>query len=301
MIYEARFIKDKEGLSLNRILLDNAYGTTSVDLNEINQLRKLAQDFRWNQYYDLSEEIGKQLFELLNGDSETLSRAIKEADDYNKTLQVIVMTEELTTNLPFELLYYDNFLVPSRRIHLTRQVSDRGIKSEPKPAARPLRILFMVCSPSDISPVLEFEKEEEAILEATKDLPVEIDVEDTGSLEGLGELLATNEYDIIHLTGHADIDNNGKPFFWMEDEEGLGVKVKPQELWEKLKLNLPRLIFLSGCRSGEVSGYFATISFAHSLVLGHVSVALGWGLPVSNEAARFASEKLYFEPLFSNK
>ncbi|PXF53672.1 MAG: hypothetical protein C4B56_02030 [Candidatus Methanophagaceae archaeon] len=153
----------------------------------------------------------------------------------------------------------------------------------------------MACSPHDVYPVLEFEKEEDTIFEVTRDLPVEIDVEDTGSLEGLGEWLATNKYDVVHITGHADIDKEGNPFFWMEDEEGLSVQVTPLQLWEKLRLNMPRLVFLSGCRTGEAPEHVAALSFAHHLVAGHVSTVIGWGLPVSDTGARCAAKTLYFD------
>jgi hypothetical protein len=48
----------------------------------------------------------------------------------------------------------------------------------------------MACSPQDVSPVLEFEKEEDTILAVTEKFPIEITIEDSGSLEGLGEQLA---------------------------------------------------------------------------------------------------------------
>ncbi|GAH66891.1 unnamed protein product, partial [marine sediment metagenome] len=153
----------------------------------------------------------------------------------------------------------------------------------------------MACSPEGTSPILEFEKEEDVVYDVTKDLPVEIDVEDTGSLDGLGERLAQEEYDIIHLSGHADIDEQGVPFFWMEDEEGLPVKVTPSQLWDKLNLNLPRLLFLSGCRTGETPPHVAASSFAHHLVVNHCSTCLGWGLPVSDTGASFAAKQLYFD------
>ncbi|MDI6810362.1 MAG: CHAT domain-containing protein [archaeon] len=296
VIYQAEFqyTKDKEGLSLTRTLPDGARDTSPVNLKEIYRLEELSRDFRWNQSKDLSRQIGEELFAILNGDRQTLIRALKGADDYGKQLQVILRTEGSVSNLPFELLYHNNSLVPSR-IHLIRQVSDWGIRRKPEPENRPLRVLFMACSPIDVYPVLEFEKEEDTIFEVTKDLPVEIDVEDTGSLEGLGELLTTKEYDVVHLTGHADIDKESKPFFWMEDEEGLPVRVTPSQLWDKLSLNLPRLVFLSGCRTGEAPEHIAAMSFAHQLVAGHVSTVIGWGLPVSDAGARLAAETLYFE------
>jgi len=298
VVYQAEFQytqeKDKEELSLTRILPDGTQDTSPVDLEEIHRLEESSRDFKWNQSRDLSRQIGERLFTILNGDRQTLLRALKEAEGYGEQLQMIVRAEGPASHLPFELLYYNEFLIPSW-IHLIRRVSDWGSQRMPEPENRPLNILFMACSPRDVYPVLEFEKEEDTIFEVTKDLPVEIDVEDTGSLEGLGEWLAMNKYDVVHITGHADIDKEGNPFFWMEDEEGLPVQVTPSQLWEKLRLNLPGLIFLSGCRTGESPEHVAALSFAHHLVAGHVSTVIGWGLPVSDKGARCAAETLYFD------
>lgn len=298
VVYHAIFehVKEKgrEELSLTRILPDGSSDTSPVNLEEIHKLEEQCRDFRWNQSPYLSKQIGKLLFDILNGDRQALIRAIEEADSYGKKLKVVIKAEGSVSNLPFELLYHNDFLVPSK-LHLIRQVSNWGIKSTLEPEDRPLRILFMACSPIDVHPVLEFEKEEDTIFEITEDLPVEIDIEDSGSLEGLGEWLKTNKYDVVHITGHADIDKEGKPFLWMEDEEGFSVKVTPSELWEKLNLNLPRLVFLSGCRTGEAPEHAAAMSFAHHLVEGRISTVLGWGLPVSDAGARLAAKTLYFE------
>nr|WAI02779.1 MAG: tetratricopeptide repeat protein [Candidatus Methanoperedens sp.] len=265
-----------------------------MDLKEILQLEIICRDFNWNISQRLSEQIGNRLFLILNGDRQTLLRAIKEADDYGEKLQVILGGENSVSNLPFELVYNNGFLVSSK-IHLIRRVSDRCKKKLPEPKNRPLRILLMACSPQDIYPALEFEKEEETIFEVTRDLPVEIDVEDSGSLEGLGEWLAINKYDIVHITGHADIDKNGEPFFLMEDSEGFPIQVTPLQLWNVLNLNMPRLIFLSGCRTGQAPEHAAAVSFANRLVTDYVPSVLGWGLPVSDLGASFAAKNLYFE------
>ena len=298
VVYQAKFHytqkKEKEELSLTRTLPDGTQDTSPVNLDEIHQLEDQTRDFKWNKSPDLSRQIGKQLFTLLNGDRQTLLRALKEAEDYSETLQLIVKAEGPASNLPFELLYHTDFLVPSR-IHLIRRVSDRGIRTTPEPEDRPLKILFMACSPLDTYPVLEFEKEEDTIFEVTKNLPIDIDVEDTGSLEGLGEWLDTNEYDVVHITGHADIDENGTPIFWMENDEGLPVLVTPSQLWKKLSSNLPKLVFLSGCRTGEAPEHAAALSFAHHLVSGHVSTVIGWGLPVSDLGASLAAKTLYHD------
>ena len=298
IVFQAKFHysqnKEKEVFALTRTLPDGTKDTSPVNLDEIHQLEDQTRDFKWNKSPDLSKQIGNHLFTLLNGDRQTLIRALGEADDYGEMLQLIVKAEGPALSLPFELLYHTGFLVPSR-IHLIRRVSDRGSKKKPEPEERPLKILFMACSPLDTYPVLAFEKEEDTFFEVTKNLPVDIDVEDTGSLEGLGEMLETNEYDVVHITGHADIDEKGSPIFWMEDDEGLAVQVKPAQLWKTLSLNLPKLVFLSGCRTGEAPEHAAALSFAHNLVLGHVSSVLGWGLPVSDVGARLAAKTLYHD------
>ena len=298
VVYQAEFRyteeKDKEELSLTRILPDGTQGTNPVNLEEIQQLEDQNRDLKWNKSSVLSQQIGTRLFTILNGDRQTLLRALKEAEGYGEPLQLILKAEGPASNLPFESLYHTDFLVPSQ-IHLIRQVSDRGIKRQPESENRPLKILFMACSPLDTYPVLEFEKEEDTIFEVTKNLQVEIDVEDTGSLGGLGEWLETNKYDVVHITGHADIDKKGNPIICMENEKGLSEEVTPTRLWEQLRLNPPRLLFLSGCRTGEVPEHVAVMSFARHLVSKHVSTVLGWGLPVSDVGARLAAETLYHD------
>jgi tetratricopeptide (TPR) repeat protein len=182
-------------------------------------------------------------------------------------------------------------VVPSQ-IHVIHQVSTYGYKKKVEPQNRCLKVLFMACSPEGISPVLDFEKEEEIILEVTRGLLIDIDVEDTGSLEGLQTCLV-QYYDVVHITGHADIGENG-PFFLMEDEFGYPVRVTPSQLWEALKVNPPRLLFLSGCLTGGAN-HEAAASFAHELVLKHSPTVLGWGLPVSDPGATIAAAKVYFE------
>ena len=78
--------RGKEELSLTRILPDGSLDTSPVNLDEIYQLEELSRDFRWNQSTDLSRQIGEQLFAILNGDRQTLMRALKEADDYGEQL-----------------------------------------------------------------------------------------------------------------------------------------------------------------------------------------------------------------------
>ena len=83
----------------------------------------------------------------------------------------------------------------------------------------------------------------------------------------------------------------------MEDETGRHQDVLPGELWEEALIeNPPRLLFLSGCRTGETPGTGAAVSFARVLVEDHqVPAVLGWGRSVSDQQATIAEKMIYKE------
>jgi len=122
---EFQYTEEKGELSLTRTLSDGTRDTSPVNMNEIRKLEELSRNFDWNQSQDLSRQVGEQLFAMLNGDTQAVVRSLKEADDHGERLRMIVSGEGPASDLPFELLYHDSFIVPSRA-YLTRQVSDRG-------------------------------------------------------------------------------------------------------------------------------------------------------------------------------
>ena len=240
--YEVSLRKGEKWI-LTRVLPNGEEYTKTIDPGEITALQEMSSNFQWNERAAVAREIGEKLYRILGNELDT---ALAEASAHGENLHLYIQSD---ADLPFELLYSSGYIVPSR-IHLVRKVSDYGSMKSCISRKRPLKILFMACSPLDVTPVLEFEKEEEAIFEITRNLPVDIDVEDTGSLQGLKDRLDYTEYDVIHMTGHATIDEKG-PYFCMEDEEGYLDRVRPSELWKTLKSGtaLPQFIFLSGCRT----------------------------------------------------
>lgn len=244
--------------------------------------------------------IGQKLFRFLDGDARHLMRALDQADQQGETLQVYLHTCPQTADWPFELLADNSgFLLP-KGLHLIRQVSGWGKERRITPKNRSLKLLFMACSAIDVKPVLDFEAEEEAIFRITENLPIDMEVEDSGSSAGLRRRLELEEYDVVHLSGHADIDKKGRPYFVMEDETGHEQKVCPEKLFnEALIENPPRLLFLSGCRTGEAAvrpGSAEALSFARLLVEKHnVPAVLGWGRPVYDKQASHAEKMLCHE------
>jgi tetratricopeptide (TPR) repeat protein len=241
--------------------------------------------------------LGRELFRFLDGDSRHLQRALAAADQKGEPLLLYLQACSQVADWPFELLAQEDTFLLLHRMHLVRRVSDRGTDKDLPPQNRQLKLLFMACSAIDVEPELDFEREEEAIFHITEKLAIDMEVEDSGSLEGLRSKLVHEEYDVVHLSGHADIDKSGRPFFIMEDETGYPREVFAEELWEEALIeNPPRLLFLSGCRTGEAPDTGAAVSFARLLVEKYqIPAVLGWGRSVSDEQAILAEKMLYHE------
>jgi tetratricopeptide (TPR) repeat protein len=164
----------------------------------------------------------------------------------------------------------------------------------------------MACSAMDVQPGLDFEQDEEAIFNITEDLPIDMEIEDSGSLEGLRSRLAKEQYDVLYLSGYVGIEK-GRPYFIMENETGYSQKVSPKKLWQKALMNNPlRLLFLSGCRLHQVPAVLGTSpifgnstsgAFAWLLVEEFdMPAVLGWDLSVGDSQTIHAG-KIFFSEL----
>ncbi|MCP4148582.1 MAG: CHAT domain-containing protein, partial [bacterium] len=241
-------------------------------------------------------ETGSKLFDFLDGEKGYLKQALEEASHTAEPLIINLYTNTETHDWPFELMAIDNIFLTQTRLHLVRTV-DKKNKSNPiEPQNHPLKLLFMASSPLDVQPVLAFEKEEETIFKVTGKLAMDLEVEDSGTLEGMQERLLQKKYDVLHISGHADI-KDGKPYFILEDETGHRRDAAPDRLWEEaLNKNPPTLLFLSGCRTGEAAGKGAVVSFARKMVEAfNIPAVLGWAREVGDQQASAASEIIYRE------
>lgn len=250
-------------------------------------------------------EIGTKIFRFLDGDSRHFVRALDDANKQGEILQIYLWTCLECADWPFEILANEGEFLLLSKMHLVRCVSHWGKDKTMRPQNRPLKFLFIASSPLGVKPELDYEEEEDAIYKTTENLPIEMTVEDSGSLKGLRERLENEEYDVIQLSGHADITSDGTPFFIMEDELGKRQDVSPDDLWDEALIeNIPRLLFLSGCRTGEAltnDESMHAVSFAHLLVKNHnIPTVLGWGRKVSDTEA-IEAEKHFFHELSRGK
>ncbi|OYD93622.1 hypothetical protein CDG76_16595 [Nostoc sp. 'Peltigera membranacea cyanobiont' 210A] len=293
----------------------NHYESRRLKLAEIADLLKQGE----RDYYKLLPNlpgIGQQLFFWLDGDGRWLSRGI--ANCRGEGLVIAIDTDQKLAHLPWEVLHDgEDFLV--KRVNPV-VLPLRWIEKETEGfsvEARQLRVLFMATDPEDVEPKLDFEQEEARILADTRDFNLDLRVEESGCVSELGKVWSRyfNDFDVFHLTGHASItpaeaEKNptpnpsplfergaglepNTPYFITETEIGDRHETTAAELAEVFRFRFPKLVFLSGCRTGQAPDKGAVPSMAEALISQGARAVLSWGRPVEDRTATAAAAHLY--------
>lgn len=163
-----------------------------------------------------------------------------------------------------------------------------------------LSVLFMAAAPIGAGAPLAYEREEYAILQACRDKPLDLFVEDSGELEPLRDTWANRlgRPDIVHLSGHGDLlrrpNAPEQPVLVLEDELGNPRLVTADEVATAFAEPRPRLFALAACHTGEtpapIEGAKPVEAFARALVSAGAPAAIGFAAPVfDTEATRFAA------------
>nr|WP_255515583.1 tetratricopeptide repeat protein [aff. Roholtiella sp. LEGE 12411] len=211
---------------------------------------------------------------------------------------IAIDTDQKLAHLPWEVLHDgQDFLV--KRVNPV-VLPLRWIEKETEGfsvEARQLRVLFMATDPEDVQPKLEFEQEEARILADTRDFNLDLRVEESGCVSELGRVWSRylDDFDVFHLTGHASIKDAAPytPYFITETEIGDRHETTAAELAEVFRFRFPKLVFLSGCRTGQAPDKGAVPSMAEALIEQGARAVLSWGRPVEDRTATAAAAHLY--------
>ena len=240
-------------------------------------------------------DLGEKLFNFLDGDERWFSQAL--ADPRGATVRI--EAGERLGHLPWELVVRDGSYLavsepaPLLPVRAASKIATLGAAISP--CNRPLRVLFMATSPEGAEPVLSYEAEEAAILEATADTGTELVVEESGTLEGLrftAESYGPGYFDVLHVSGHATIDD-GQPKFLVENELGGPVWATAGQIARAVDGRWPRMVFVSGCLTGRAPDRGTIPSMSESLVKAGAPAVLGWALPVVDASATAFATRLY--------
>ena len=268
--------------------------TCDLPLAEIQPLIDHGEAFYFTRRPDL-KAVGQQLFTWLDGSGRWLSRAIQACPP--PALMLAIDVNERLAHLPWEVLHDgQGFLVarPGVPVVPVRWQPKSPAVAEP-PGDQTLQVLFMATAPEGVEPPLAFEQEEAEILKASEELPLTLRVEESGCIEELGKLwrkYSEGTFDVFHLTGHATLTNN-QPVFITETATGERYDASASEIVATFRGRLPRLVFLSGCRTAQAGNEGSVASMAATLVTQGIPAVLGWGQPVLDTSATQAAAQLY--------
>lgn len=279
----------------------NQYEKRSLCLTEIADLIKLAERDYYVSFFPEDYTVtGRRLYNWLDGSDRWLQPLL---DKYRREgIVLAIATSEKLAHLPWEVLHDGNGFLVQRvpAIVPVRWVSDSTVKKltiDGEAENRALQVLFMATSPLNVEPVLDFEGEEARILEATKRQPLALTVEESGCLSELGYLVdgyGKDYFDVLHLTGHATFQD-GQPRFITETATGEAFYASAGDIAQELQFQLPKLIFLSGCRTGQAGNSGSVPSMAEELLKSGAKAVLGWGQKVLDADATAAAAALYEE------
>lgn len=284
-----------------RYFWDNPNDITSYprSLSQIEQQTGQADTDYYTQIPVDFRKTGKALYDWLDSSDRILDR---ELDKHRREgIILAISTGQRLAHLPWELLhdgrdFLVNQLPPIIPIRWVKTGREKQLNFVNNPVNRALNVLFMASSARGVEPELDFEGEEEKILKATRGKPLFLVVEESGYLAELCDFVKTKEreyFDVIHLMGHATIEDE-KPYFITETEYGDRHNTSARDIAEGLLFNLPKLIFLSGCRTGY-SKSDEILSMAEELLTLGATAVLGWGKRVRDGDASDSAAILYQE------
>ncbi|WP_307719612.1 CHAT domain-containing protein [Microcystis aeruginosa] len=279
-----------------RFFWDNPNQTRTYTrcLSEIDNLSKKADTDYYTRLPEDHAKTGQGLYRWLDGTERILQN---ELDSHRgEKIVLAISTSKGLVHLPWELLHDGQGFLVSKYpaivpLRWMKTGNERLLTVDNNPQDRALNVVFMASSAKGVTPILDFEAEEGKILKATRGKPLSLTVEESGCIKELGELMASKDreyFDVIHLSGHATIKDQ-KPYFITETEYGDRQDTSAEDIARELQFNLPKLLFLSGCRTGYSDGD-EILSMAEKLLENGAKAVLGWGQPVrDNEAADTAA------------
>jgi hypothetical protein len=208
-----------------------------TDASGISTVRRLTPEALarlrgWAEDYDKAVrsgalpalvEIGRGIAALLDEGDRWLNQVLGGVGEIALDIAVPGRPEErerILLDVPWELLAPNGFFLASdneRLFRVTRRIGGTGTPAAP--AYRDLALLFMAAE-VDGQGILSYEREEVAILEATKGLALNLTVEESGAIGFLGQRIAQDgPFEALHLSCHGNIVKN-EPFICFETPEG---------------------------------------------------------------------------------
>ena len=233
---------------------------------------------------------------------EVLERADKGSDFFHLNL---CHRDAGVLNLPWGIALdpvSGRFLSEVPQVFISKNVLIGG-PHMPGPAGGPLKILVMISSPKDVAREgrLYYEEEERRILRAFEPLfqagEVQVDFTDDGSLEALRRKVESNDYHILHFSGHGDFDEEkGEGILLLEDPVSLKSKTADALDFAGALLkpgHTVPLVVLSSCRTAKAGFERGAAGITGTLMQKGIPAVVSMGLSIKDRYATFFAAHFY--------
>ena len=248
-----------------------------------------------------AERLGAALAEALFGGplGAAYEHARQRADDagHGVRLTLSLAGAPALLSVPWEFLYQrPRFLASQRRTPLVRLL-DTGTLAAPPLIDAEVRILGIVASPSDLTPLDvagERRRVEQALAGVVTAGRLCLDWLEPATPRSLRQALRDGSYHIVHFVGHSDFTAAGEGVIYLENTEGTGVEVD-----ETLFANLLsdqrqlRLVVLNSCEGARTTLTDPYAGVATTLIRLGVPAVVAMQFEISDEAAVLFAEELY--------
>ena len=200
-------------------------------------------------------------------------------------------------SVPWEFLYRPpRFLASQRRSPLVR-VLDASRMASPPTVERSVRVLGVVASPRDLTP-LDVGAERERMVRALEPVRalgrVELEWLEPASPGSLRRALRDGTYHVVHYVGHSDFTENGDGILYLESADGTSVRVD-ETLFANLLSDQAtlRLVVLNSCEGARTTLTDPYAGVATTLVRLGVPAVVAMQFEISDGAAILFAEELY--------
>ena len=287
-VFTIPFNEDKRaliGATLTKVALRSSAKVRSSSAPEMKKMR----------------EVGSTLFEqAITGQvREFFYKCQGQADQQGKGIRWRLSLDPSVGDLPWEFLYLqDEFLALNPRSPVVRYIKGAA-RVAPLKAEHPLRVLVVIASPSDETP-LDTSTEKERIMTALQPLTAKglVDVtliEGPDTWERLIDALLPNRTHILHFIGHGAFDEkNNEGVLVMEDADGKGIRIDSERLRVLVQgKSRLRLVVLNSCLGTQGDEAQPFSSMAAGLVRSGVPAVIAMQFEISDHAAREIAETFY--------
>lgn len=248
-----------------------------------------------------AERLGAALADALfiNGLGAAYDAARQASSSADRGLRLTLALEAAPAllSLPWEFLYRrPRFIASQRHTPLVRCL-DSGSLAAPPAITKTVRILGVISSPHDLSPLdvdAERQHVETAVAKMVRAGRVELDWLEPATPRCLREALRDNSYHILHYVGHSSFTDAAEGAIYLADDEGQSVEVDNTTLANLLSDQTSlRLVVLNSCEGARTTLSDPYAGVATTLIQLGVPAVVAMQFEISDKAAILFADELY--------